>query len=129
MKRIISSVTTCFSTRTQALWVTLTTLTITAIASPAFAAGELDDAIEGGFGKLVKYGRWTAALVLAVLFCLAAAERGQNSDNPHEQQRGTKKMIWTGAGFVAVIGYKLILTGIVTWFGIDAAAIPGFLWQ
>lgn len=118
------------STRSRNLWVALATLMITLSAAPASAAGgELDTAINDGFGKLVKYGRWTAALALVVMFCLSAAERGQNQDNPHEQQRATKKMIWTGAGFVAVIGYKLILTGIVTWFNIDRTAIPDFLWQ
>lgn len=93
------------------------------------AAADLDTAIENGFGKLVKYGRWSAALVLAIVFCLAWMERGQNSDNPHEVNKGTKKMIWSGAGFVAVIGYKLILTGLVNWFNIDPNAIPAFLWQ
>lgn len=93
------------------------------------AEGDLDSAISSGFGKLVKYGRWSAALVLAIIFCLAWAERGQNSDNPHEVNRGTKKMIWAGAGFVAVIGYKLILSGLVTWFGVDPGSIPDFLWQ
>jgi hypothetical protein len=38
-------------------------------------------------------------------------------------------MIWSGAGFVAVIGYKLVLTGIVNWFGVDPTTIPAFLWQ
>ena len=102
------------------------------LAAPAAghaATGELDSAIEEGFGKLVKYGRWSAALVLAIVFCLAWAERGGNSDNPHEVQRGTKRMIWSGAGFVAVIGYKLVLTGIVNWFGVDPTTIPAFLWQ
>jgi len=99
-------------------------------ATPAFAEElDLDAAITQGFGKLVKYGRWTAALALAIVFCLNWAERGQNQDNPHEVNRATKKMIWTGIGFVAVIGYKLILTGLVKWFGADPAAIPQFLWQ
>lgn len=92
-------------------------------------ANALDTAIDSGFGKLVKYGRWTAALVLAVVFCLAWAERGQNPDNPHEVNKSTRKMMWSGAGFVAVIGYKLILTGLVNWFGIDPTTIPAFLWQ
>ncbi|HWI51280.1 MAG TPA: hypothetical protein VNT01_03985 [Symbiobacteriaceae bacterium] len=91
--------------------------------------GPLDTAIASGFGKLVKYGRWGAALILAIIFCLAWAERGQNSDNPHEVNRGTKKMAWAGAGFVAVIGYKLILSGLVTWFNVDPNTIPQFLWQ
>ncbi len=38
-------------------------------------------------------------------------------------------MIWSGAGFVAVIGYKMILSSLVTWFNIDPTAIPTFLWQ
>jgi hypothetical protein len=98
--------------------------------STSFAADtDLDTAITSGFGKLVKYGRWTAALALAIVFCIAWAERGQNSENPHEVNRGTKKMLWSGAGFVAVIGYKLVLTGLVIWFGVDPAAIPTFLWQ
>lgn len=94
-----------------------------------FAEPTLDSAINNGFGKLVKYGRWTAALVLAVLFCLSWAQRSQNAENPHEVHKSTKSMIWTGAGFVAVIGYKLILTGLVSWFDIDPNAIPAFLWQ
>jgi hypothetical protein len=93
------------------------------------AAGELDTAIENGFGKMVKYGRWGAALVLAVIFCMAWAEKGGNADNPHEVQRGNKRMMWAGAGFVAVIGYKLVLTGLVEWFGVDPSSIPAFLWQ
>lgn len=94
-----------------------------------FAAGELDTAIETGFGKIVKYGRWSAALMLAIVFCIAWAERSQNPDNPHEVNKGTRKMIWSGAGFIAVIGYKLVLTGLVQWFGVDPASIPSFLWQ
>ncbi|HEY3365999.1 MAG TPA: hypothetical protein VGK74_13160 [Symbiobacteriaceae bacterium] len=90
---------------------------------------ELDTAIYAGFGKLIKYGRWTAALMLAIVFCLAWAERGQNPDNPHDVNRANKKMIWTGAGFIAVIGYKLILMGLVRWFNVDPATIPQFLWQ
>ena len=113
------------------LAVVLTVSTALLLAQgPALAAdGELDSAIYAGFGKLVKYGRWTAALVLAIVFCLAWAERGQNSDNPHEVNRGTKKMVWAGAGFVAVIGYKLILSGLVAWFNVDPSTIPTFLWQ
>jgi len=93
------------------------------------ADGELDTAITEGFGKLVKYGRWTAALILAIIFCLAWAQRVQNSDNPHEVNAGTKKMIWSGAGFIAVIGYKLVLSGLVAWFNVDPSSIPTFLWQ
>lgn len=108
----------------------LLTLGLTLSAGIAHADdSDLDVAINSGFGKLVKYGRWAAALALAVFFVLGAAERGQNQDNPHEQQRATKKMIWTGAGFLLVIGYKLILSGLVAWFNIDPAAIPSFLWQ
>ena len=114
----------------MAVWATLATLALTLAASPAYAdESDLDAAISAGFGKLVKYGRWTATLALAVVFCLAWAERGQNSDNPHEQNRASRKMLWSGIGFVAVIGYKLVLTGFVRWFNIDAAAIPSFLWQ
>lgn len=101
------------------------------LLTPAIALADptLDEAIETGFGKLVKYGRWGAALLLAVVFCLAWAERGQNPDNPHEVNKGTKKMIWSGAGFVAVIGYRMILSGLVSWFGLDPNSIPTFLWQ
>ena len=113
----------------NALSVAMVSLSLMLMSSPALAAGELDDAIEGGFGKLVKYGRWTAALALAVFFVLAWAKRAQNGENPHEQQSATRQMIWTGVGFVAVIGYQLILTGLVEWFGIDRNAIPTFLWQ
>jgi hypothetical protein len=96
----------------------------------SFAAdGDLDTAINSGFGKLVKYGRWTAALVLAVIFCLAWAEKGQNSDNPHEVNRSAKKMLWSGVGFVAVIGYMLVLSGLVAWVNVDPGVIPAFLWQ
>lgn len=104
--------------------------TLALMTAPALAADPtLDSAIETGFGKLIKYGRWGAALLLALVFCMAWAERGQNPDNPHEVNKGTKKMIWSGAGFVAVIGYKIALTGIVSWFGLDTATIPSFLWQ
>lgn len=101
----------------------------TSALAAADVAPDLDTAITQGFGKLVKYGRWTAALVLGIVFVLAWAERSQNPDNPHEVNKATRKMIWTGAGFVAVIGYKLVLTGITQWFGIDPAMIPAFLWQ
>lgn len=77
----------------------------------------------------MKYGRWTAALALAVVFVLAWAERGQNPDNPHENARSTKRMFWSGVGFVAVIGYKLVLEGFVQWFNLDPTSIPTFLWQ
>jgi hypothetical protein len=98
--------------------------------SVSYAAdGELDTAIGSGFGKLVKYGRWTAALILAVIFCLAWAEKGQNSDNPHQVSQSAKKMLWSGVGFVMVIGYKLVLSGLVTWFNVDPSVIPPFLWQ
>lgn len=100
----------------------------TALAA-AQAAPDLDTAITQGFGKLVKYGRWTAALVLGIVFLLAWAERTQNPDNPHEVNRATRKMIWTALGFVAVIGYKLVLVGITQWFGVDPTSIPTFLWQ
>ena len=103
---------------------------LTMVHGTALAAdGDLDTAIASGFGKLVKYGRWGAALILAVIFCLAWAEKGQNSDNPHEVNRGNKKMMWAGAGFVAVIGYRLILSGLVAWFNVDPTTIPSFLWQ
>jgi hypothetical protein len=109
----------------------LTASTVALMASGSARAddSDLDASIAAGFGKLVKYGRWSAALVLGIVFCLAWAERGQNPDNPHEVNKGTKKMIWSGAGFIAVIGYKLVLTGIVKWFNVDPAAIPSFLWQ
>ena|GEM_PF-3665522 len=107
----------------MAAWMSLGTTTALA------ADGELDSAIDAGFGKLVKYGRWTAALALAVVFVLAWAERGQNPDNPHEATRTSRRMLWAGIGFVVVIGYKLVLTGIVRWFNIDPSAIPSFLWQ
>jgi len=98
--------------------------------NPALAAeGPLDTAINEGFGKLVKYGRWGAALALAVVFVLAWAERGQNPDNPHDSARATRRMFWAGAGFVVVIGYKLALEGLVTWFNLDVSSIPTFLWQ
>lgn len=114
----------------MALWSTFLALSIALCASPAWAAvNDLDTAIDAGFGKLVKYGRWTAALILAVVFVLAWAERGQNPDNPHEANRASRKMLWAGVGFVVVIGYKLVLTGLVTWFGLDPSTIPGFLWQ
>lgn len=117
--------------RTRLLALTLATSTalLTAQGTGFAADGELDTAIYEGFGKLVKYGRWTAALVLAVVFCIAWAQRGQNSDNPHEVNQGTRKMIWAGAGFVAVIGYKLVLSGLVAWFNVDPTSIPAFLWQ
>lgn len=116
--------------RTRLIHLCLMAATLLLMPTTALAADPtLDTAIETGFGKLVKYGRWGAALLLAVVFCLAWAERGQNPDNPHEVNKGTKKMIWGGIGFVAVIGYKLILTGLVTWFGVDPTAIPSFLWQ
>lgn len=107
---------------TLAFLVALTTV------NSVFAA-ELDAAIESGLGKIVKYGRWVAAGILAIAFCLAWADRAQNSDNPHEVNRGTRKMIWSGVAFVAVIGYKLILTGLVEWFNLPASTIPAFLWQ
>lgn len=91
--------------------------------------GDLDAAISAGFGKLVKYGRWTAALILGVMFVWAWAEKGQSPDNPHEANRAIRRMVWTGIGFVAVIGYKLVLTGLVTWFNLNPATIPSFLWQ
>lgn len=115
--------------RAAALAATALTLGLTVMASPALAAGDLDSSIESGFGKLVKYGRWTAALLLGIAFVLAWAQRGQNADNPHDQSKSTKQMIWSGIGFVAVIGYKIALTGMVTWFGIDSTSIPSFLWQ
>lgn len=119
-----------FQRKLAGVWVALTTLAVGMAASPAYAGdSDLDTAINDGFGKLVKYGRWTAALVLAVVFCLAAAERSQNQDNPHEVTRATRKMLWTAIGFVAVIGYKLVLSGLVRWFNIDSGAIPTFLWQ
>lgn len=100
------------------------------VGAPAYAAeSDLDTAINHGFGKLVKYGRWTAALALAVVFVLAWAERGQNPDNPHENARATRRMFWSGVGFVAVIGYKLVLEGFVQWFNLDPTSIPAFLWQ
>lgn len=115
---------------TAVSWTALTTAAVMLAASPALAAdNDLDTAISDGFGKLVKYGRWTAALVLAVVFVLAWAEKGQNSENPHEAGRATRRMVWSGIGFVVVIGYQLVLTGIVRWFNMDPAAIPSFLWQ
>jgi hypothetical protein len=100
----------------------------TLLASPAHA-DDLDTAIESGFGKLVKYGRWLAALVAAVFFVLGIAQRAQNSDNPHEQGKGTRQAIIASIAFVAIIGYKLVLTGLVKWFGISETDIPSFLWQ
>ncbi|HYF81257.1 MAG TPA: hypothetical protein VD973_29425 [Symbiobacteriaceae bacterium] len=117
------------SRRALAFALTISTTLLLAHGTSLAADGELDTAIASGFGKLVKYGRWGAALILAVVFCLAWAERGQNSDNPHEVNRGTKKMVWAGAGFVAVIGYKLILSGLVAWFNVNPDSIPAFLWQ
>ncbi|MFZ5823884.1 MAG: hypothetical protein ACOY94_06090 [Bacillota bacterium] len=114
--------------RTRLMHLCLMAIPVLLLPSTAMAA-ELDAAIESGFGKLVKYGRWAAALLLAIVFCLAWAERGQNPDNPHEVNKGTKKMIWSGAGFVAVIGYKMILSGLVSWFGLNPDSIPTFLWQ
>jgi hypothetical protein len=115
--------------RATGLATTALALGLTLMASPVLAAGDLDSSIESGFGKLVKYGRWTAALLLGIAFVLAWAQRAQNADNPHDQSKSTKQMIWSGIGFVAVIGYKIALTGMVTWFGIDSTSIPSFLWQ
>lgn len=112
------------------LWAVALTTGLVLAGAPALAAdGALDSAINDGFGKLVKYGRWGAALALAVVFVLAWAERGQNPDNPHESARSTRRMFWSGAGFVAVIGYKLVLEGFVQWFNLDPSSIPSFLWQ
>jgi len=106
------------------------TLALTLSATAAQAAdGDLDDAITSGFGKLVKYGRWGAAMILAIVFVLGWAEKGQNSENPHEATRAGRRMMWSGAGFVIVIGYKLVLTGLVQWFNLDPGTIPSFLWQ
>lgn len=115
--------------RATVMYLATAALSLNLMASPASAAGDLDSSIESGFGKLVKYGRWTAALILGIAFVLAWAQRGQNADNPHEQSKGSKQMIWTGIGFVAVIGYQMALQGLVKWFGIDPSAIPSFLWQ
>jgi len=115
--------------RLLATGLTASTALLMAHGTGFAADGDLDAAINEGFGKLIKYGRWGATLILAIVFCLAWAERGQNSDNPHEVNKGTKKMIWAGAGFIAVIGYRMILTGIVAWFNIDPNTIPSFLWQ
>jgi hypothetical protein len=112
------------------LWASALTASLALAGSPALAAdGDLDTAINDGFGKLVKYGRWGAALALVVVFVLAFAERGQNPDNPHESSRATRRMFWSGVGFVAVIGYKLVLQGFVQWFNLDPTSIPAFLWQ
>lgn len=113
----------------QLVWATLAVNGLALGLAGTALAADLDTSIEQGFGKLVKYGRWTAALVLVAVFLLSWAERSQNSDNPHEVTKATKKMILTGVGFVVVIGYKLVLTGLVNWFGIDPASIPSFLWQ
>lgn len=119
-----------FRRKLAALWAWMVASGIMLSASLASAAdSDLDTAIDAGFGKVVKYGRWTAAMVLAVVFVLAWAERGQNPDNPHEANRAGRRMMWAGAGFLVVIGYKLVLTGLVNWFNIDPAAIPDFLWQ
>jgi hypothetical protein len=112
------------------LWGSVLAAGIMLTAAPVLADdGDLDSAISAGFGKLVKYGRWTAALVLAVVFVLAWAEKGQNSENPHEAVRAGRRMLWSGIGFVVVIGYQMVLTGLVKWFNLDPGAIPSFLWQ
>lgn len=112
------------------LWSSVLLAGVMLAASPARAEdGDLDAAISAGFGKLVKYGRWTAALILAVVFVLAWAEKGQSSENPHETVRAGRRMLWSGIGFVVVIGYQLVLTGIVRWFNMDPSTIPAFLWQ
>lgn len=118
-----------FGSRLLSLALALSAALLLAPATGFAAEGDLDGAIESGFGKIVKYGRWSAALLLAIVFCLAWAERSQNPDNPHEVNKGTRRMIWSGAGFVAVIGYKLVLTGLVQWFNVDPNSIPSFLWQ
>jgi hypothetical protein len=113
-----------------ALWGAILAGGVMLSGTPVSAAdADLDTAISAGFGKLVKYGRWTAALILAVVFVLAWAEKGQNSENPHEANRAGRRMLWSGVGFVVVIGYQLVLTGIVKWFNMDPNAIPSFLWQ
>lgn len=112
------------------LWAAAVATSLVLAGVPAMAAdSDLDTAIDDGFGKLVKYGRWSAALALAVVFVMAWAERGQNPDNPHEAARSTRKMFWAGAGFVAVIGYRLVLEGLVQWFNLNPNSIPAFLWQ
>lgn len=113
----------------QLVWSILAINALLLGVSGTAMAADLDTSIEQGFGKLIRYGRWTAALILVAMFLLAWAERSQNSDNPHEVTKGTKKMILTGVGFVVVIGYQLVLSGLVNWFEIDPSSIPTFLWQ
>lgn len=106
-------------------------LVLAAAAGTALANEEptLDEMIESGLGKVVKFVRWGAAGVLAAMFLWAWSQKAANRDNSHMAHNMNTAMLLSGLGFVVVITYKYVLRGIVAWTGADPTIIPAWLWQ
>lgn len=98
------------------------------MAATAFAEPTLDEVIENGLIKVVKYVRWGALAVLAGVFLWAWSERAQNKDNHGVVVNANRVMALSAIGFAMVALYRIVLTGIVSWTGADPTVIPAWLW-
>lgn len=105
----------------------LLAMATTALAAPGDPT--LDQMIENGLSKVVKYVRWGSAGVLAAVFLWAWSQKASNRDNSHTAHQMNAVMLLSGLGFVVVITYKFILQGFVAWTGADPDLIPTWLWQ
>lgn len=117
------------SNRVRLAYVAAMTALLLAPHTALAADADLDTMITNGLGKLVKYARYGAIAVAAGVFLVAWAQKSADKDNHATAHKASTAMWVSGIGFVVLVLYKPVLTSLVSWTGMDPAAIPAWVWQ
>lgn len=67
-------------------------------------------------------------LALAALAFLMALARLGSSENPHERSRAQDTLVLALVVFVILAGDRMIVRGVIEWFGLTTDVLPPFWW-